>query len=386
MAISKITGKNYTRVHGITTWDDNVRFKQALKLSQMFGFQLCQPDTEQNLINSVEKLRHMYEDEKLTNSQFVEMFNWQNKFFTSFLETLGIKRRTKSEALKNWCRIQGKEITDPKIKYWNDCQFKFAIQNEPNVIGIELLKNNKWYDPINNIDGLVRDHMYSINDGWKNNIDPKIISHPANCELMQSRKNIVKNNGSSISLEDLKSRIENWHSIDIQQHLSLDGKRTREPLTDIHKQKISDSAKGKKLYTNGLHRILRKHTDVIPDGYKIIQTENTPTTRKTRIFHRPSKWDDIDWHAIQLDIDNAISVKDIRKKYNITNDGLHWAVRGKLITKWYKIVPYEEKFPWKDIQSDLDCNMSLKTICKKYQMTKHQLLHAKSKNILKWKR
>jgi hypothetical protein len=226
--------------------------------------------------------------------------------------------------------------------------------------------------------------MYSINDGWKNNIDPKIISHPANCELMQSRKNIVKNNGSSISLEDLKSRIENWHSINIQQHLSLDGKRTREPLTDIHKQKISDSAKGKKIYTNGLNRILRKHTDAIPDGYEIIQRENTPTTRKTRIFHRPSQWDSIDWESVQTDINQGTSSKDLKKKYNITNDGLHWALRGQLITKWYNTVPYEEKFPWNDIQNDLNCGVKFSDICKKYQITRDQLIYAKSKSMITW--
>jgi hypothetical protein len=52
--------------------------------------------------------------------------------------------------------------------------------------------------------------MYSVHHGWKNNIDPIIISHPANCEIMFGIENIRKRTNSSISIEELVERIKNW--------------------------------------------------------------------------------------------------------------------------------------------------------------------------------
>ena len=53
--------------------------------------------------------------------------------------------------------------------------------------------------------------MYSVYDGYKNNIDSKIISHPANCQLMQQTKNSSKYKKSSITLEALLERIKKWN-------------------------------------------------------------------------------------------------------------------------------------------------------------------------------
>jgi len=42
-------------------------------------------------------------------------------------------------------------------------------------------------------------------------IDPNIISHPANCQLMVHNENISKNRRSDISYEDLLKRIEDFN-------------------------------------------------------------------------------------------------------------------------------------------------------------------------------
>jgi hypothetical protein len=52
------------------------------------------------------------------------------------------------------------------------------------------------------------DHKYSICEGFKNNIDPKIIGHWKNLEVIESSKNLKKFNKCSITLEDLKKEIE----------------------------------------------------------------------------------------------------------------------------------------------------------------------------------
>ena len=54
--------------------------------------------------------------------------------------------------------------------------------------------------------------MYSCADGFKNNISPLIISHPANCQLISQRNNASKNRKSSITLEQLLQRIKEWDS------------------------------------------------------------------------------------------------------------------------------------------------------------------------------
>jgi hypothetical protein len=52
--------------------------------------------------------------------------------------------------------------------------------------------------------------MYSVRDGFINNIDPEIIKHPANCQLMLHNENNSKNYNSSITIDDLIERIKNW--------------------------------------------------------------------------------------------------------------------------------------------------------------------------------
>jgi len=56
-----------------------------------------------------------------------------------------------------------------------------------------------------------RDHMLSVKEGFELGIDPKLLSHPANCELMVHNDNISKNKKSSITLEELLERIENFN-------------------------------------------------------------------------------------------------------------------------------------------------------------------------------
>lgn len=55
-----------------------------------------------------------------------------------------------------------------------------------------------------------RDHLYTVSDGFKNKVDPNIIKHPANCELILHTDNQKKNVKSKITLDELLKRIESW--------------------------------------------------------------------------------------------------------------------------------------------------------------------------------
>lgn len=95
------------------------------------------------------------------------------------------------------------------------CKFKFSISQFPEWFDSELIRNHGWYSTPGsrtgqrNLNGVSRDHRLSIDYGFRNNIPPAIIRHPANCELVLHRKNQEKNSKSSITyaqlLEDIKT-------------------------------------------------------------------------------------------------------------------------------------------------------------------------------------
>lgn len=107
-------------------------------------------------------------------------------------------------------RIKGNGIKS----YRNLCKFKFALSDFPDEFEFSLVEEFGWYSPTNknnNLGGVSRDHILSVSFGYENKIDPKIISHPANCRLMIHRDNISKNSKSDITLEELLEKIENWN-------------------------------------------------------------------------------------------------------------------------------------------------------------------------------
>lgn len=114
------------------------------------------------------------------------------------------------ECLKNWKRRNQIGLK----KYRTECQFTFALNQYPEEFDFTLIEKYGWYKASNhgnNLNGISRDHMYSVYDGFINNIDPKTISHPANCKLMQHTENSSKHNKSSITLEELLDRIKKWN-------------------------------------------------------------------------------------------------------------------------------------------------------------------------------
>lgn len=98
-------------------------------------------------------------------------------------------------------------------KYRSECSFKFNLKDYPNKFDFKLIEKYGWYKPKNrgdNLNGISRDHMYSIMDGYRNKIDPKIISHPANCRLVRHNENVSKLDKSILTLDELLKRIEDW--------------------------------------------------------------------------------------------------------------------------------------------------------------------------------
>jgi hypothetical protein len=114
--------------------------------------------------------------------------------------------------VKCWANYTEKN-KEPFLLYRQRANFKFNIDEYPNKFDLTLVKKNGWYSPSNkrnNLNGVSKDHMFSVKDGFINKVDPELLSHPANCELILHRANQRKRANSSITLEELLDRIKNW--------------------------------------------------------------------------------------------------------------------------------------------------------------------------------
>lgn len=108
------------------------------------------------------------------------------------------------------------DVSGGKLKsiYKSCYQFNFALNNYPNEFDFSLIEKYGWYKAKNrgnNLNGVSRDHIYSRDKGFENLIDPYIISHPANCQLLIHNDNISKNSDCGIELEKLVEKIKNWN-------------------------------------------------------------------------------------------------------------------------------------------------------------------------------
>ena len=158
--------------------------------------------TEESKLKISKKLKIIL-DSKIClkcNSEFIP-----NRKSRKFCSTECVNEYKKEYYRKNRTELQN---------YKKDCQFEFNLKYYPDEFEFDLIKENGWYKAKNhgdNLGGISRDHMFSINEGFKMNINPEIIKHPANCKLMIHNENSAKWKGCSITLEELKERIDIWN-------------------------------------------------------------------------------------------------------------------------------------------------------------------------------
>lgn len=98
------------------------------------------------------------------------------------------------------------------IEYRSACTFTHDLNMYPTEYQLELLAEHGMFHPKKNPKGVSRDHLYSVFDGYNNKIDPAIMKHPANCQLMLQEDHTRKNSNSSITLDELLERIKLWNN------------------------------------------------------------------------------------------------------------------------------------------------------------------------------
>ena len=179
---------SFTNKHRDVTWQESISngVKSYIEKNGYFGAILLK-----NKGNKKPKIK----PEKICR-------NCNSSFFTT-------NKFCSQECRRNYDR---KDMDSYRI-YKSDTNFKFNLADYPEEFDFSLIEKYGWYSPSNknnNLDGVSRDHMLSVREGFELGINPEIISHPANCELMIHRNNISKNKKSSITLEELLERIKNF--------------------------------------------------------------------------------------------------------------------------------------------------------------------------------
>jgi hypothetical protein len=156
---------------------------------------------KKSIINSNKKLFELRLNEYLKNPK--KCYNCNN--------TLSYNKKNNKYCSR--C-ILPKGSPDEYYTYRRKCNFNFNLADYPDEFRFELIKEHGWYLPKNkgnNLYGISRDHMYSVRSGFDNNIDPKIISHPANCRLMLHSENVSKGTDCDITYDELLERIKRWN-------------------------------------------------------------------------------------------------------------------------------------------------------------------------------
>jgi len=206
---SPITGNPYNKFYSKNEWDRPVKMKTVKMLQYIGNFQLQQPDTEIKIKETIEKLKFHYEDECMTPTQIKKMYNINYTDFGTFLFNLGIKRRNYSNGVKAYYNSLNVDL-NLWVNYHRECQFKLKKTDLLKIEGIHLLNQIGMYHPTKNPKGCCRDHMFSIKEGFDQQIDPSIIKHPANCKIILGSDNFKKGSKCSISINELIERIQFW--------------------------------------------------------------------------------------------------------------------------------------------------------------------------------
>lgn len=128
------------------------------------------------------------------------------------------KKEYSAKSTQKYCSVECRRLYERKSKesqkqYILDCRFNFNVYDYPEYFDLGLVEKYGWYKAANrgnNLTGVSRDHMYSISQGFINNVDPAIISHPANCQLMLQNDNSSKKTKCDITLDELIERITKW--------------------------------------------------------------------------------------------------------------------------------------------------------------------------------
>lgn len=139
----------------------------------------------------------------------------KEKFTIEFKEKL----RKTNEETGIWIPLELKSDWEiyKKESNWINQMFDFIDDSNQ----LRLLSELKVFHYIHNKDGVVRDHLYSRHEGFKNKVFPEILRHPANCKIISHKENVKKGIKSALTLEELFCKIKEYKKLWNEQDLVL---------------------------------------------------------------------------------------------------------------------------------------------------------------------
>lgn len=145
----------------------------------------------------------------------IKEYNENPKICLNCLSKINYLNRKLTYCSKSCHKEYQRKDINKFLIYKADAKFNFALNDYPDEFDFSLIEKYGWYSPSNskkpNIGGVSRDHMISVKEGFKLGIDTKLLSHPANCQLMVHSDNISKNKKSSLTLDELINRVNKWN-------------------------------------------------------------------------------------------------------------------------------------------------------------------------------
>jgi hypothetical protein len=119
-----------------------------------------------------------------------------------------LAHRKKQESKGYWIPLTEKN----DYKYYRECANWIDRMFDIIEDGAALLKEHKVFNAKTNVNGVVRDHMYSRKSGFINKVFPELLRHPCNCQIIKHSDNVKKKTGrytdaDSITLDTLFNNI-----------------------------------------------------------------------------------------------------------------------------------------------------------------------------------
>jgi hypothetical protein len=117
---------------------------------------------------------------------------------------MNFRRKSKFKCSKCFYESIGLKLTDEEIKIY---------ENYKKQVRALTAKTYRGYKDVINPNNLPKgeyhlDHKFSVSEGFKNNVNPHIMSAKENLEMITSSENLSKNSKCSITLEELLLKTE----------------------------------------------------------------------------------------------------------------------------------------------------------------------------------
>lgn len=198
----------------------------------------CKNCNKPLIVNQRASLKNVYCKEcrqnaiKIKNYEKRNLKYVKNKGIVTIKRLCSVCKKNQIEGLKRVC----KKCKTKYYKYYRvECNFDFVLSDYKNEFNFGLIKKHGWYKAKNrgdNMGGVSRDHIFSVKEGFLIGLNPILLKHPANCNLMTHNDNSKKNTNSELTLKELIKKIEKFE----KKHKTKECKKVLKEITKTKKR------------------------------------------------------------------------------------------------------------------------------------------------------